>query len=65
MTIAVGSKVKDKVTGFSGLAVSRTEELYATPMVRVIASNFDGDGKPVEVWLDEPRLEVTSGPEGT
>lgn len=61
-TIELGSKVKSKITGFSGVVTSRSEHLngcnryWVTPPV-------DKDGKlPDGYWHDEAELEVTEAP---
>lgn len=56
--IALGSKVKDKITGLEGTVVARTKHLYGC--VRVIVQPHDvKDGKPAEwVAFDEPQMIV-------
>jgi hypothetical protein len=56
--IELGSKVKDSITGFSGIATGRAEYLHGCARVLVEPQELK-DGKPVESqWLDEPRLVV-------
>lgn len=56
----LGTRVKDGVTGFEGVAMARTEYLYGCVRVCVQPTELR-DGKPIEpVWFDEQRLDVTS-----
>ena len=54
--------VRDKVTGFSGTVLGRTE--YATGCIQYgICPNTLIEGKfPEWQWLDESRLEIISKP---
>jgi len=55
--IDLGSKVKDMITGFTGIAIARTEWLYGCTRI-VIESQELKDGKPVAPsWFDEQRVE--------
>lgn len=57
MTIKLGSKVRDILTGFEGIAVARTTFLYGC--VRVcIESTEILKGEVVENWFDEQRVET-------
>jgi hypothetical protein len=52
--------VKDKVTGFTGVILGRTD--YATGCLQygVLSQKLAKDGKPSEwVWFDETRLILT------
>jgi hypothetical protein len=54
--IALGSIVKDSVTGLTGVAVCRSEWLWGCVRIGVQPQGFK-DGKPYdEVWFDEARL---------
>lgn len=57
-TVTLGDKVKDTVTGFTGIAVAR--HTYLTGCSRVsVQPPVDKDGKcPEEHTFDEPMLEV-------
>jgi hypothetical protein len=56
--IKLGDKVKDKLTGFNGVAVARAEYLYGCIWVCVIPCKLQ-EGKPVEdIWFDEERLKI-------
>lgn len=59
MKVILGQRVRDRVTGFEGVVIGRTEFLYATPRVWVDPGLMN-DGKPIEAsWFDEPRVEPT------
>jgi len=58
MTIKLGSKVRDSLTGFEGIATARHEYLYGCIRITVTPQELK-DGKPVEEsWFDEQRLEL-------
>jgi hypothetical protein len=58
MAIKLGSKVKDKYTGFTGIAVSRTEFLYGCTRIGIEPTALH-EGKPIEShYYDEQRVEV-------
>lgn len=58
--VKLGSRVKDSLTGFKGVAVARTEYLYGCVRVCVEPEALK-DGKPIDAqWFDEQRLDVTS-----
>ena len=55
--INLGDKVKDLVTGFSGIATGRTTFLNGCDRI-CITPPVDKDGKPGEsAWFDEPQVE--------
>ena len=55
--IDLGSKVKDMITGFTGIAIGRTEWLYGCTRI-VVESQELKDGKTVKPeWFDEQRVE--------
>ena len=56
--VTLGSKVKDKITGCTGIAISRTEWLNGCVRVGVQPAVLK-DGVPVEpMAFDEQQLEV-------
>lgn len=58
--IELGTKVKDRVTGFEGTVVARTDWLYTGTSFGVQGESFGTDGTPSDVqWFDEQRLEAT------
>lgn len=55
--IPLGSKVKDRLTGFSGVLTGRSEFLYAGDTV-LVQSEEILDGKPgPSVWFDASRIK--------
>ncbi len=55
----LGRKVVDKVTGFNGVAVSVSFDLYGCIQV-VVNPGLGSDGKPMEShWFDFNRLQIT------
>jgi len=55
--ITLGTKVKDTITGFTGIAIARTEHLNGAPQVCVEGQGLNEDQLPVgEVWFNESRL---------
>ncbi len=57
--IKVGSKVRDSITKFTGIAVTRTEHLFGCVHIGVTAESLDKDGKPLPTHIfDEQRIEV-------
>lgn len=54
----LGDRVRDKITGYTGIIMARTEWLYGCNRYIVQAEALH-DGKPVEHQaFDEPQLEV-------
>ena len=56
--IRLGSKVRDKITGFQGIVTGAAE--YLTGCIQyAVKPPVDKDGKMIDaVWLDEDRLEL-------
>ena len=60
MSIQLGDKAKDQVTGFEGICVARTEWLNGCIRVTLQSDKLDKDGKPQDgQTFDEPQLVVT------
>lgn len=56
--IPLGRRVKDTLTGFRGIAISRVTPLHGCPQVLVQPRGL-ADGKIVDpTWIDEPRLAL-------
>ncbi len=56
--VELGSKIKDKVTGFEGIAIARTCWLNGCTRLAVQSTELK-DGKPTEeYWIDEGRVDV-------
>jgi hypothetical protein len=54
----LGSKAKDKVTGYKGLIIARTEWLYGCRRYVLQAQELK-DGKPIEtVCVDQDAVEI-------
>ena len=59
--IKLGQEVKDKVSGFTGIAVCRADHLFGCIRIGVKSQGFDKDGKlKREEFFDEAALEVIS-----
>ena len=57
--INLGDLVKDTITGFTGIATSRTEYLFGCVHIGVTSTGLDKDGVPVgALSLDEQRVVV-------
>jgi len=54
----LGRQVRDRVTGFEGVAASVSFDLYGCVQVVVTPKAKDGETKS-GVWLDIQRLEIT------
>lgn len=58
MTIKLGQKVRDRITGFIGIAIARTEWINGCIRIAVQAP-VDKDGKHTDALsFDEPQVEV-------
>jgi hypothetical protein len=57
MTIKLGKKVKDKITGFEGIVTGVASYLYGCDQYLVTPPAKDG-AKVDAYWFDEGRLEV-------
>jgi hypothetical protein len=53
----LGDKVRDKITGFTGIATAVTLYLHRCPLVEVTAKELL-DGKLITIWFDEFQLEI-------
>jgi hypothetical protein len=59
--VLLGSEVRDSMTGFAGVVVSRTEYLYGCVSVGVQPAGLSPKGKPEGiVYFDEQRLDGES-----
>jgi len=58
MAIKLGSKVRDNITGFEGIAIARTEWLHGCARVTIQPQGLH-DGKPIESHtFDEQQVEL-------
>jgi len=55
--VKLGSMVRDRITGFEGVATGRAEYLHGCPTVLVESPQLE-KGEIKKQWIDEPRLEV-------
>lgn len=56
MMIKLGTRVRDTITGFEGVAVARTVWLYGCSRIAVQSPELH-EGKPIEAqWFDEGQL---------
>ena len=59
-TIELGDRVKDAISGLTGIATGVTDWLYGCRRIGVQPEKLGKDGKTQEcVWFDEPQLIVT------
>lgn len=59
MTVDLGDKVRDRISGFEGVVIGVTEWLYNCRRPIVQPFTVDSNGKPVaSESFDEPQLEV-------
>lgn len=58
----LGDKVRDRYTGFEGIAIARTEWLYGCVRITIQSTKLH-DGRPLEDTFDEQRVEVTEARE--
>jgi hypothetical protein len=57
--IKLGSLVKDSITGFTGIALGRTEFGFGCIHIRVQAKRLTKEGEPIPMQsFDEQRIEV-------
>lgn len=60
--IELGTKVTDKITGYTGQVIGRTEWLYACRRYTIQARELK-DGKPVDaISCDEDQLDIVEEP---
>lgn len=56
--INLGDKCRDKLSGFEGVCVARTEHLHGCTRITIQPQELH-DGKPVDAhWFDEPQVEL-------
>jgi hypothetical protein len=58
MTIELGDKVKDKVSGFNGVVVSKTKYLNGCCRVGVKPQSLEKGSTIDEEWFDVGQLEI-------
>lgn len=55
--INLGDLVQDTVTGYTGIATCRNEELGGTPIICVVLPLSATNGEYEEIWFPEARLK--------
>lgn len=58
--VKLGDKVKDSVTGFSGVATARTVYWNGCISILVLSPKLSPEGKEVDLWFDEQRVDKKS-----
>ena len=58
----LGQTVTDKILGFTGIVMARSQYLTQCNTYGLTATKFKKDGtRPDWEWFDEPRLEAVEG----
>ncbi|MGH9424388.1 MAG: hypothetical protein ACRD3J_30735 [Thermoanaerobaculia bacterium] len=58
----LGSRVRDKISGFEGIVTSICQYDNKPNRVQVTAQSLSERGAIIEEWIDEDRLEVLDAP---
>lgn len=60
--IVLGQKCRDRITGYEGVAIARTEWLSKCIHIELQRGSMDPTklGAPESEWFDEERLEVVA-----
>lgn len=53
----LGDRVRDKITGFTGIAIARCDYLYGCISIEVMSEELL-NGQPVSIWVDDIQLKV-------
>ena len=57
MSIKMGQKVTEKISGFTGIVIAKTDWVYGCVRFGVQAEGLNKDGKPFDPeWFDEAEL---------
>jgi hypothetical protein len=57
--IELGSKVRDSISGFSGILWARTRWLFGCVRVAIQSTELDKDGNPKDPqWFDEAQVDL-------
>lgn len=62
MTLAMGDKVKDTITGFKGKIVARCQYINGCDQCLVKPSVGDDGKMPVGEWIDDQQLKLQAEP---
>ena len=61
MAIKLGQIVRDRISGFEGIVIARTEWLYGCTGIGVRSKTLKEDGTIRDTqWFDEPTLDATA-----
>lgn len=55
--IALGARVKDRLTGFAGVLIGRSEFLYANDTLLVQSEQLVDEKPGPSVWFDARRIQ--------
>ncbi len=55
----LGDKLKEEITGFEGIAVSRCQYLNGCIRYGIQSNKLKADGEVNEIWFDEQSLKRT------
>ena len=58
--IQLGDTVKDTITGFTGIAISRTEFIHSCNIIEVQPKIYDENIMTESFYFDEPGLEIVN-----
>lgn len=59
MSIQIGDRVRDMISGFAGIVTGKTEYLNGCRQFSVSPEQLDKDGKPIDaLWIDEQSLSI-------
>lgn len=58
MHAIIGRTVKDKITGFTGVAIGHSEFISGLSETLVQPRVSEGAGQPGSWWLEDSRLEI-------
>lgn len=59
MAVEIGDRIRDKVSGFKGIATGLTEYLNGCRQFLISAEKTENDGKKIDgIWIDEQTLKV-------
>lgn len=58
-TITLGDRVKDKISGFGGIVVAKSEYMNGCRRFSIQSEKLGKDGTiPKDEWFDEPQLTL-------
>lgn len=64
--VKLGDEVRDKISGFEGVIVARTEYLWGCVQYAVASRRLKDSGEVLDwLWLDVDRVEIVQREEAT